>query len=394
MGIEKSKPRKFDIEKYDSYVKDYIEKSEKLGKPISHPMLRKPPYNLPDARWFVVNCPDKNVTSWAEFIDWCGFVAKGKLPSKGKMINLIYKMQSELGRPLMYDDFRGVGCYHPPIKAIKYYWGTINNMKRELGLEIIQESMIDRSLSKNQFDTMLNEITDYVIKDGRNFITTSEIDNNHTWLNADSLQKTARKYYNCSLQDLLSKKNISLGKCGRGIIFDFDDGERVTSQFEYIFSKYLRDYGLRYGSDYIRDVKYSEFIPGYTQNMNCDYLIHVKDHDIYIEIAGVIEAYKSYFFSNKSILNSKSKENYRIKLSQKQFMLKNNNLNYYILFPCDLTKENTYNILNNDSIDLRKNIESFIKNNIDWNSVSKLGELKYSSEIKWGRNDIDYGEVV
>lgn len=128
--------------------------------------------------------------------------------------------------------------------------------------------------------------------------------------------------------------------------------------------------------------------------MNCDYLIHVKDHDIYIEIAGVIEAYKTYFFSNKSILNSKSKENYRIKLSKKQFMLKNNNLNYYILFPCDLTKENTYNILNNDSIDLRKNIESFIKNNIDWNSVSKLGELKYSSEIKWGRNVIDYGEVV
>jgi len=98
MAIEKSKSRKFDIEKYDLYVKDYIEKSEKLGKPISHPMLRKQPYNLPDARWFVVNCPDKNVTSWAEFIDWCGFVAKGKLPSKGKMINLIYKMQSKLGK--------------------------------------------------------------------------------------------------------------------------------------------------------------------------------------------------------------------------------------------------------------------------------------------------------
>ena len=75
-------------------------------------------------------------------------------------------------------------------------------------------------------------------------------------------------------------------------------------------------------------------------------------------------------------------------------MLKDNNLNYYILFPCDLTKENTYNILNNDSISLRKNIESFIKNNIDWNAVSKIWELKYSSEIKWGRNVIDYGEVV
>lgn len=75
-------------------------------------------------------------------------------------------------------------------------------------------------------------------------------------------------------------------------------------------------------------------------------------------------------------------------------MLKENNLNYYILFPCDLTKENIYKILNNDSITLRKDIESFIKNNIDWKRVFEYGELKYLDEIKWGRNIIDYGEVV
>ena len=128
--------------------------------------------------------------------------------------------------------------------------------------------------------------------------------------------------------------------------------------------------------------------------MNCDYLIHIKNHDIYIEIAGVLEAYKTYFFSNKSILNSKSKENYRKKLLKKQSMLRDNNLKYYILFPCDLTKENTYNILNNDSIELRKSIELFVKNNIDWKKVSEVGELKYSNEIKWGRNVIDYNEAV
>lgn len=128
--------------------------------------------------------------------------------------------------------------------------------------------------------------------------------------------------------------------------------------------------------------------------MNCDYLIHTKDNDIYIEIAGVIEAYKNYFFSNKQITSSKSKETYRKDLSKKQKMFKENNIHYYILFPCDLTKDNTYNILNNDSIELRKSIESFIKNNIDWDKVSKIGELKYSEEIKWGRNVIDYSEAV
>lgn len=75
-------------------------------------------------------------------------------------------------------------------------------------------------------------------------------------------------------------------------------------------------------------------------------------------------------------------------------MLKENNLNYYILFPCDLTKENIHKILVEDSIALRKNIESFIKNNINWNKVSKIGELKYKDDIKWGRNVIDYQEVI
>ena len=37
---------------------------------------------------------------------------------------------------------------------------------------------------------------------------------------------------------------------------------------------------------------------------------------------------------------------------------------------------------------------NFIKNNIDWKRVFEYGELKYLDEIKWGRNIIDYGEVV
>ena len=75
-------------------------------------------------------------------------------------------------------------------------------------------------------------------------------------------------------------------------------------------------------------------------------------------------------------------------------MLKKNSLHYYILFPCDLTKENIYKIGNNDSIGLRKGIESFIKNNIDWTKVFNIGELKYSNEIKWGRKVVDYSEAV
>ena len=122
--------------------------------------------------------------------------------------------------------------------------------------------------------------------------------------------------------------------------------------------------------------------------------MNINGKNIYIEIAGVIEAYKNHFFSNKEITCSNSKEIYRQKLSEKQSMLKENNLNYYILFPCDLSKENIHKILVEDSIALRKNIESFIKNNINWNKVSKIGELKYKDDIKWGRNVIDYQEAI
>ena len=51
-------------------------------------------------------------------------------------------------------------------------------------------------------------------------------------------------------------------------------------------------------------------------------------------------------------------------------------------------------ILENGSLELKKNIENFIKNNIDWIKIRELGELKYSDDIKWGRNVINYEEAV
>lgn len=386
--------RKFDIEKYNEYVQEFIRKSEELGKPITHSNLRKEPFCLPDARWYVKHCPNESVTSWSDFVDWCGFIAKGKTPSKEKVIKLIYKLNEELGRPLMYDDFRGNGCYHVPIEIIRNYWGTINNMKEELGLKIIQESMTDKHLSKQEFENMLLDIRDYVVLDGRDFITTKEINSNDKWLNSQTLRKYANEYCNKSLSDIFEDYGISLGKQGRGINFDFGDGEHITSQFEYMFSKYIKDYGLKYNVDYFRDVKYSTFIPECKNNMNCDYVIHINGKTIYIEIAGIIEAYKEWFFNDRPITNRKSREQYRLKLLEKQKMLRDNNLIYFILFPCDLTHDNFKSILTDGSISLRKKIESFMKNNIDWGRIRDNGELKYSSDIKWGRNVIDYEEAV
>lgn len=190
-----------------------------------------------------------------------------------------------------------------------------------------------------------------------------------------------------SLYDLLNKRGISLGEQGRGFSFNFEDGEHTTSQYEYMFSKFLKENGFIYNKDYFRDVKYKTFIQNYNKNMNCDYMLNLNGEKVYIEIAGMIDAYKTWYYRNKEIITSKSKENYRKKLSEKEKMLKSNNLKYFILFPCDLTTENFKNIILNPSLELKYSIECFHQNNIDWKKVKKIGELDYSKNVYRFKND-------
>lgn len=387
------KARKFDSNDFDYYVSEYIKKSEEYGKPISHAILRKEPFNLPDARWYIKLCPDKTVTNWREFEDWCGFYVH-KLVTKEKSIKLIYKMQENINRPLMYDDFRGNGCYQVSIDIVNKYWGSLNKMKESLGLQIVQESMMDRQLTIESFDIMISNIVDFVFSDKRDFITTTEINKNKNWHNSDTLNRYANKFYEKSLAEVLKENNINLGKQGSGINFIFDDGEHTTSQYEYMFSKFLRDNGFVYNKNYFRDVKYSEFIPSYKGMMNCDYVLNIDNKTIYIEIAGIIESFKEWYYQGKIITCSKSKEKYRIKLLEKESMMKKIGLKYFILFPCDLTKDNFSKIISNPSLELKRDIESFNKHNINWKRVRDVGELKYYNKIKWGRTVIDYEEVI
>ena len=373
--------QKVNVEYYDEYLqrlKDVIKENPQIGNDL-YSLSREETsiFGLPNIRWFIEHCPDKSVHNIDTFKEWAGIYTRHM--SKEQCTEIILDMVKKYDRPLMYDDFRGHEYGQVTITMIKEHWGSLNKMKQDLGLEINIDSMIDKQLSKEDFDNMIIDICKFVHNENRNFITTREIDEHSEWSNADTLQRTTKKYYGCKLQDILSKHNVSLGKQGNGINFDFSDGEHVTSQFEYMFSKYLRDYGLKYNVDYFRDVKYSTFIPEYKNNMNCDYVIHINDKTIYIEIAGILAEYKTWFYDDRVIGRSKSKENYRLKLKKKEEMLKSHNLIYFILFPCDLTKDNFKNILENGSLELKKDIENFNQNNIDWVKIrNTTGELDYS----------------
>lgn len=384
------------IKYYDNYIerlKTIIDENSYLGKNLY--MLNRASeshFGLPKVSWLIKNCPDKNVVDMESFKKYVGIFSNTL--SKEECINKIIEMSETLKRPLMYDDFRGSDYGQVTISNLRDYWGSLNKMKIDLGLEIIQESMIDKQLSKEEFDNMIQSIHEYVLKDKRNFITTREIDSNYEWRNADTLRRMCEKYYNKTLSEHLLDNGISLGKQGIGINFDFEDGEHITSQFEYMFSKFLKEYGLSYNKDYFRDVKYSSFCNDYSGNMNCDYEIHINNYIIYIEIAGIIDSYKEWYYADRQITRSRSKEKYRLKLKQKEQMLRDNNYIYFILFPCDLTRDNFMSILENPTTQLRKYIESFMKNNIDWVKIREIGELKYSDKILYGRRQIDYSQVI
>lgn len=384
--------RYFDEKNYDYYVSEYIRLSEEYGNPLSHAVIYKNPYNLPTARWYIKWCPNSSVKNWSDFKDWCGFYVH-RLITKEKATEFIYRMQKEVARPLMYDDFRGSGCYHVTIDIVNKFWGSLNKMKLDLGLDINRESMIDKSLSKDEFDNMILDIINYVNKNDIDFVTTRFIDSHYQWVNTNTLRKYAEKYYNESLPNIFQRHHINMGVQGDGIKYYFDDGETTLSQFEYLFSKFLKDFGLQYNKDYFRDVKYKTFVPNCNGNINCDYVIHYHNEIIYIEIAGMIDAYKTWYYSDKVILSSKSKESYRLKLKEKENLLKSNHLKYFILFPCDLTRENFIFILQDGSLELKHKIESFSKNNINWNKVLNIGELKYKNNLKWGNRQIDYSYV-
>ncbi len=257
--------------------------------------------------------------------------------SKEEVVKIIEKMQLKLNRPLMYDDFRNPQKDEIGITYIKKYFGTMNKMKEELGLEIVQNNMIDLHLTKQEFIQHINEITEMFYNEyGSKILTTDYFNELKEYRNYITYWNWCKKYFQISLREYLNNIDFDLIKCGQGHSFYFEDGEVTVSKHEKIFSLYLRDnLKLIYNQNYFRNVKYSKLINVYNGLMNCDYIIYTNQGKICIEIAEFLRDYKSYYLNNNEI-KSQHKENYRLKLKEKENMLIDNNLKYFILFPDEL----------------------------------------------------------
>lgn len=391
----KSLPNKKYYQQYVNRYKNYIVNGGYYVGLLA--VWRKYRYvcGLPYPKWLIENAPkNSGVYNYRSFMDWAGIYHMN--PSKELAIKLIYEMQRKSDHPLMYDDFRGKQYGTVSITTVRKYWGSINKMKKALGLKINQESMIDKHLSIQEIQTIIYNVCNKVKEEEhRNIITIKDFHRYGSPITGCTMSTRISKELHMTLTEYIKSIGFELLKSGRGLNFTYKGtGEKVYSQFEYLFSNMLHDLGFVFNIDYYKDIKYKDFIPSYQYNSTCDYVIHYKGRIIYIEIAGLIEAYKFYYYDSKPIESSKSKEKYRKSLHRKEQAFKNNGLEYYILFPCDLTKANLDKILNDlDHDKVRNFISHFLQNNIKWSVIREKGELTYtfnSSRHKRERYVVNY----
>lgn len=238
--------KKFLMRKLKSFV-------EKNGYPKCKKKDFRPENKMPTLRMYEQYL-DGDLVDWLEL---CGYNlsdeekyemrtrgGQSKNLTKDDCIKIILNMQSKLDRPLEYKDFKNPNIDEIGITMIKKYWGSLNKMKHELELKIVQESMMDKQLSKEDFDETVKSILNFLRKEGRNFTTTREIHENSDWASYGTLDRMSKKYYDINFIKHLNTFGITFGNQGRGINYDFDDGEHITSQYEYMFSKYLKQNGF------------------------------------------------------------------------------------------------------------------------------------------------------
>jgi hypothetical protein len=316
-------------EDYEEYCNLFIKLSKEKGSILSSSDLLQNEYGLPESRWLVKNCPDSNVKNYNQFINYLGLKPNYEI-SREYAINAIMNKYKEVNRNLFIKDFFNPKPYEIGITTIDNHWGSFNNMLKDLGLPINQEGMSlrQRGLSQLVYDIikLCNHIKN---KENRDIISRDDVKNCEWCLDPQSYDRWFKRKFDMTLSQFIDHIGFKSNKPGMGLIFEFEDGEVTTSQFEYTASHYLRENNITYQ----RNVKYSTFVPNYKEqkiSKDCDYVIETKNHLWYVEIAGMLDYRKV-----SQTYDDEIRKTYKRKLSEKEKMLQQTNLNYKILYPSD-----------------------------------------------------------
>lgn len=146
-------------EGYEYWINKYKECMEN-DKPIEYRDFKR--FDLPTASWFIINCKNAKVKT---YLDWIRYELK-LIPHQGltkeECSKLLKIMQNQLDRPLMYEDLAKAHNTQQSVclASVLKHWRTTNDMKMELGFEIIQEDMTCRHKTKDEMLEDLQKLID------------------------------------------------------------------------------------------------------------------------------------------------------------------------------------------------------------------------------------------
>jgi len=322
---------KYNIYSFEEACNLFIELSNKIGRPLIYrEMIGKYKIhpNLPDARWFVKNCLDKTVTGYDLFLIYLGYKPRYNI-TKEKATEMILNKQKQLGRKLYKKDFDNIGRNNNDnisVSTIYNIWGNFNSMLNDLGMEINQENMQERHKTLEELEHDIKELCNFIYKTkGIKNISIDDINNCEWCLNYQAYSRYFRRYLDMTLGEYIKSIGFIPNESGMGMIYEFEDGEVTTSQWEYICTKFFKDNSFKYK----RNVKYKSFINNYKGNKDCDYVFNINNKIWYIEIAGILDY-------TKQKKDTKVRIKYKKDLKNKEQLLKDNNLNYKIIYPHQL----------------------------------------------------------
>lgn len=274
-----------------------------------------------------------------DYDDFLEMKKQSRMISKEDATKIILQMQANLNRPLVQDDFSNPNKERLGIKIVERIWGSLHEMQKELGLTITGKYA--KKVDDKNYKELIKNVCDNVFRcENRKTLVVNDFKKYGVAL-ISAYHRTC-KNNNTTLHNELNRYGFTLQRAGNGFNYIYEDGERVTSMYEYEFSNLLKSFGFEYNKDYFRNVKYKELTNTYTGNMNCDYKLCINGRIIYVELAGMIgNPLHEVCYNNNLPINSKSKEKYRLDLMRKKEIFELENLEYYILLKSDMN-ENTY----------------------------------------------------
>lgn len=314
---------------YEMYVEKFKSTCKALGRSIRFKELINNDFGLPGSQWFIKYCPDKSVTTYKQFLNYCGLKQNKHIWTKEEAAKILSDYEKKVCRPITSDDLFADKAGIAGI-VVDRLFGGLTNAKKELNL---MQTKPKQPLSFEHYKNAITDLLiDYKSKTDNPYITWKIIESGE-YGNVPVSHKSILKSFDNNNENFYEYVRSFGLKCNPSLFSNtylFENGERAESNYEYAISTYLRSLGLEYNNDYFRSVRYNDFCEKKSK-MTCDYLISLDNIKLYIEVAGMINNYddedwRSHYYANTVT------DSYLKKMIMKEQIFKKYNLNYLFLF--------------------------------------------------------------